>query len=684
MTGFREGPAGLSGLRCLACALMGARRRGAVWLAAVALLVAGACWLVPQAAFAAEGGSVSLGVSVRADEVAPEDGASGSVSLGVAVRPADLGLENIGDASGGSVLLGVEVKPAAMHRVSFVEYECDDFGNVKLETRRDLPAFTQEVRDGDCAIAPTGLTNGDFWLDGWYVGSPGGTIGERVDDLSSRPITGGTTYYCLWKKGYVVKLDPNNGARADGSAVFDGAVDGAGYVMVPRDVAFEEGGGTGDPDGYAAPEFPAATRVGYRFAGWYWADDTGIKDAYGRAVLKDADGSPVADAGTDDLGYDFFREYGADGGKTLYAKWELGPRVQIDLEGAQTAGGYAKLYCWPGRGYTLTSPAADKEIESGFLINDDTLPEGGLDITASLAITQNPTHQLSTKIFRGWGYEVQTGGALDERELVSCEKAGEDSFAYTLLPLALDYLADDISGWNSLSSPEEDPTAPAGSRRALWSALYDTARISVAAPFRVTFQKEVSVEGGTETRPYTADELEGKLGALPAIYSPKQGFYNRSTAGEGADRVPVSVYVSAIECVDKGAGSLFPCTTDDRRVLGLGETDSFIGALASGAATAIRFGYDDFLGANHATVGQDRSTWIVLPPAEEPAAGAEAVPSRELFFGLDLTKVKLNRGAIAMGGGAGSSSSSSSSSSAAQSSYVETLANVKYTYSVAL
>ena len=37
---------------------------------------------------------------------------------------------------------------------------------------------------------------------------------------------------------------------------------------------------------------------------------------------------------------------------------------------------------------------------------------------------------------------------------------------------------------------------------------------------------------------------------------------------------------------------------------------------------------------------------------------------------------------IAMGGGSGESGSSSSSSSAASSSYVETLANVKYTYSV--
>ncbi len=215
----------------------------------------------------------------------------------------------------------------------------------------------------------------------------------------------------------------------------------------------------------------------------------------------------------------------------------------------------------------------------------------------------------------------------------------------------------------------------------MWAALYDTARISVTAPFRVTFQKEVEVEGGEEVRPYTADELEGKLGALPQIYSPKQRFYNRSTAGEGASSVPVSVYVSAIECVDKGAGSLFPCTSDERRVLGLGETDSFIGG--AGATTALRFGYDSFLGANRVTAGADPSTWIVLPPAELPAEGGASAPSRELYFGLDLTKVKLNRGAIAMGGGSGESGSSSSSSSAASSSYVETLANVKYTYSVA-
>ncbi len=175
-------------------------------------------------------------------------------------------------------------------------------------------------------------------------------------------------------------------------------------------------------------------------------------------------------------------------------------------------------------------------------------------------------------------------------------------------------------------------------------------------------------------RPYTADELEGKLGTLSQIYSPKQGFYNRSTAGEGDASVSVSVYVSAIECIDKGAGSLFPCSTDDRRVLGLGETESFIGG--AGAQTALRFGYDPFLGQNRVAAGSDAATWIVLPPAPEPIAGGEAAASKELYFGLDLTKVSLNRGAIAMGG-------AGASSSAATTSYVETLANVKYTYSVA-
>ncbi len=615
---------------------------------------------------------MSLGMIVKGGQDA---GAGGSVELSVKVkakeRPAD---------AGNAVNLAINVKAAAIHQVSFVGYYCDEEGNVIVGddgAQQNETIEVQDVRHGGQATLPANLARSyeadggaqaECWVDGWYAYGPDGAL-QKVD-LADYEVTGGTTLVCYWKRGYVVRLDPNNGSDAGGGAVFDGIVGGGpeGHVAVARDVAFEEGSASGDPDGYVAPEFPEAERAGYVFKGWYWADGTGIKDSHGRAVLDEATGC-VAEAG-DTKGYDFFRTECADGRTpTLYAKWELGPRVRIDLEGAVTDSGTARLYCWPGRGYTLDAPAADKEVQDGFLVTSETLPAGGLDVTDALAITRNPTHALSTKVFKGWGYETTSDGTREQRELVSCERDDDDACTYWLLPLALDYLSDDIASWNDISSPEDEASAPAGSRRATWAALYDTARISVTAPFRVTFQKEAATEGGTEIRPYTADELEGKAGALPQIYSPAQPFYNRSSVGEGEESVPVSVYVSAIECVDKGAGTLFPCTTDDKRVLGLGETDAFIGG--AGAQTALRFGYDAASGANHASAGADAARWLVLPPAMTDAA-----PSKELYFGLDLTKVQLNRNAIVMGG-------TPISGSAAASSYVEALANVRYTYAVA-
>lgn len=467
---------------------------------------------------------------------------------------------------------------------------------------------------------------------------------------------------------YTIKLDPNNGTRAD---AFKGSVAPA-RLSVAVDSKYDKacdegtlGEYEGDkPQGISADVLAAvsAKRPGYVLDGWYWADDAKDPDQYGRAQLMSA---PV------DLGeladYDFVR---ANAGRTLYAKWKLGPRVRIDLEGAVTEGGYAKLYCWPGRGYTFAEPAIDKELEAGFVVS--TIDEGGLDVTAALGVTQNPAHQLSTKVFSSWGYETQgSSGALQQEKLITCEKngttggtTGTTRFAYRLMPAALAYATDEIETWRNISSPEEDPAAPAGSRRAMWSALYDTARISVAAPFRVTFQKEQpTAEGGATAVPYTADELD----VATRIYSAAQPFYNRSTAGEGDAAAPVSVYVSALECMDKGAGTLFPCTTDERRVLGLGDTDTFI--TDAGSPRALRFGYDAFLGQNRVSATANAATWIVLPPA-----GDDDTP-KQLYFGFDLTKVQLNRAAIMTAG--------ASSSADAVAGYVETLANVKYTYSVA-
>lgn len=658
---------------------------GAALLAIALLSAAIATCCAPSTAFADAGGSVPLGINVKAGTAT---GSGGSVELGVKVEAGEL--PSGGD---GEVLLGINVKAAEVHQVSFVGYYCDEHGGVIEDdgVQRKETIEVQAVRHGGHASEPGNLERTDadgtrYWVDGWYAYGQDGTGAQTMErvNLDTYEVTGGTTFFCYWKKGYVVRLDANNGSTADGTPVFDGEVDGANssFVAVERDVDFEGAHDSGDPEGYDAPAFPAATRPGYVFAGWYWADESGLKDHYGRVELREATGDPVASA-EDEKGYDFFREHCAGGATpTLYAKWVLAPLVRIELEGATGTGADTgvNLWFWPGRGYALSQPALDKEIEAGFILRHDDVPESGLDVTETLAIAGNPHPSYPAQAFRGWGYSVQgETGQADPVELVSCKKGEDGAFSYLLGSRVFDYMTDDME-YSGPADADDMAGAPAGQKKATWQALFDAARISVTAPFEVTFQKKGASYASDETDvvAFALDELEGKLG-WNWIESIEQRFYNKSSIGSGEESAPVTVYVSAIECIDVGASAIFPLRDDasDKKVFSLYE-EGMLGGGAGGAiggegpsGPSLRFGYATDGGANKATANASNPVeWMRLPPAEGDAC------SKELYFGLDLSKVRLNRSAIAMG------APPSSSASAVVSQYVAGLANIKYTYSV--
>ncbi len=688
MNFFREGPMGPGSVR--SCVTL---------VAAAVLLVAALACAVPGVAFASGGGSVSLGVSVKSGQDA---GTTGSVELGVKA-----GALQLPAPSGNEVMLGINVKAAEMHQINFVGYYCDEQGNVIEEggVQKKETIEVQRVRQGDAVTVPANLERSDaasgteYWVDGWYAYVPDGRGGVAIEhvDLATYQATSDATIFCYWKKGYVIRLDPNNGTGADGGAVFDGTVGdeatSSGYVAIERDVAFEETSDTGSPDGYDPAEhvFPQAQRPGYVFKGWYWGAEDDPRDAYGRVPLADADAEPIVAVDNAGMGYDFFRDSCTEGTgdsarivpKTLYAKWELAPCMQISLEDAAGSGAdvWVSLWFWPGRGYAFERPVADKEIEPSFVVARGDVPDAGLDVTDRLHIAYNPTPAYSTQVFSGWGYATQgPGGGLEPVELISCQRssggnAGADagSFVYLMSPRVLDYVDDDIN-WTG--------PVDAGGTKTEWVALFDTAQISVSAPFQVTFQKKGASydTGATDVEPYAPDELERDLG-WTWVESIEQPFTNKSSVSQDAGSVPVSVYVSGIECVDMGASSLFPSSDGaaDKRVFGLYEMAVLGGGAGGNArptdATMISFGYADDRGANKVVVdARDPSKWIKLPPA---AAGGI---SKKLYFGLDLTKVTLNRSAIALGGTG--SGSSSDGSAAGASSYVASLANVKYTYSV--
>lgn len=660
-------------------AFMKAQAALATMLLAVVLAAFGACWVAPTPAFADGGGEVALGIVVKGAQEQTAQGGSVELAVKLAAKDAPVAVE-------GAVDLLVNVKARPVHRISFVGYYCDEEGNVVLNDDGSQKKETIEVQDvveGGRVSVPTNLARTDergteYWVDGWYSYD---ALGKPYQiDVETYEAAAGATIFCYWKQGYAVKLDPNNGQDAStGAAVFDGTVEKA-YVSVERDLAFEQEHPMGDPDGFTPPAFPAATRAGYVFKGWYWADPSGVHDHHGRAELDEATGV-VADA-DDAKGYDFFREHCADAVPTLYAKWEVAPLVKVQLEEARGAqqDEWIDLWFWPGRGYSLQRPVADKEIEPGFVIGRDDVPEEGLDVTAGLNIAYNPAPRYSTQVFSGWGYEVQgDAGALVPIELVSAHKAeGQDGFTYTLGPLAFDYVNSKLQ-WTGPAADDNDPSAPAGQKVATWTPLFDFAHISVTAPFEVVFQKkgDAWATDATDVDAYTADELDRKSG-WTWVESIEQSFYNRSSAGEGEESVPVSVYVSGIECVDTGAGSLIPSAdgASDKRVFSLYDTPLLGGgtggnaSLGAASAKAVSFGYATDRDANKVIVGaNDPASWIVLDPAGNDDA------AEVLYFGLDLTKVRLNRSAIALGSPPGSDSDAASS-------YKAPLANVKYTYSV--
>ncbi len=680
---FREGPAGpgslrprdeISSLRTFGAPVemtlgesasrvrRGSRGRtlpGMALLAAALLLaVAVACAMPAASAFADGGGEVQLGINVEA--IGAGVGQGGSVELGAKVaakgRPA---------SGANEVELAINMKAASIHQVSFVGYYCDESGNVIEEegSPQRETIEVQDVRHGGHAAAPANLARtydagggaqAECWVDGWYAYGAGGAL-QKVD-LATYEVTGGTTLVCYWKRGYVVRLDPNNGADSTGAPVFDGAVAGAssGYVAVPRDAAFEEGNTTGDPGGYAAPELPEATRAGYRFAGWYWADPTGIKDAHGRAILKDIDGDPVAAADAE-LPYDFFREHCADGASpTLYAKWEIPneARVRIHLADARRSGvADVDVWFWQGRGYALERPEADKEVTPGFVITSKDEAPDPLD----LGIDQNPTPPSSTQYFAGWGYQVSDVTPMELRYLITCVRQPADAdstkaaytYAFGDWMFNRDYLDADSMTWTAATDADDATGAPSGQRLVTWAALFKTAKINVSAPFRVTFTKERGTDPAAH-EPYMADDLTWTGDKTePWVMSAEQPFTNSGDT---------DVYVSRIECVDAGAAALFPEGAKGIRVFSLGTSQA-----TPESGQAIFFGYAGE-GKDVSVGAADPTKWIVL----KNASGANRTL---LYFGLNIHDAGFNRDGVILGDDENAS-------------YTAGLANVKYTYSV--
>lgn len=625
-----------------------------VALLAAALLVAVALGLaVPHLAHADGGGSVGLGISVKGG---PDAAAGGSVELGAKVAAKDRPA-----AAGDAVELAINVRAAEVHQVSFVGYYCDEAGDVVIDddgSQKKETIEVQDVRHGGHAALPGNLVRTsddgvDYWVDGWYAYGPDGSLAKV--DLASYEVTGGATLVCYWKRGYVIRLDANNGSRA---ADFKGEVPSPGCITVPRDGDYDaDEDGHPEPAGVEFADVPKATRPGYVFKGWYWGETlvgVGVStNKYGQANLDEGAGCVVDPDAEGELSYRFVRD---NAGRTLYAKWELAPVVEVRLQDGRDAADEETiaLWFWPGRGYATTRPVTSASEPNAEVAASVVDAPGAI---APRELAHNPLPPYSTQYFCGWGYgkASSVGGSLVDDVLVSAVQDASGSWGYALTARAFGdpYVGEGLS-WKGFRTEEDAAT---GAMTTVWDALFETAHIRVKAPFEVTFQKkgagydEETNPGAVE--PYGLDELECSPGETSRwIQSLPQRFTNLS------DR---DVYVSGVEVVDVGASAILPG--------GIGKKPFRLYCEENSPAhdpKAIAFGYTAASSANQTTVSAyDPDAWIVLrAPTDE---GEQ--PAR-LFYGLDLVQAAFDRSAIAVGDDE-------------RGSYVAKLANVKYTYSVA-
>ncbi len=645
-----------------------------VWLlAAVALAVPSALALPGMPAWA-QGGSVAIGVSVESSQAPLPGGSRGSVDISVSVGHDASGVPS---AAPGSVPIGVSVGYLLNQSVTFVGHYCTEDGAVDASRAPEV-IMGSPVEYGHSPVAPDDAllrrtydlgdgTTLDYWVDGWYLEDPSQSASAAAGSLADITMQGDPVIiHFLWKKGYAIKLDANNGTDDDAAAAFGGTVAGASFVSVPRQVD--------DPDGFTSGAFPKATRPGYEFAGWYWADEASGTDKYGRAILADAEGDPVVAPDNAGMPWRFFEEHA---GRVLYAKWNVAAPVRIELADARDADmNYGiDLWFWPGRGYALSQPAPDLELTPEVIVTGEQV----LDLSA---VAHNPVPAASSEAFGGWGYAnaIKTDSGFKDDTLIACTKIEDASgkggrYEYRLTARAFVDAYVNMDGW-TWQDVDHTATGADGMLTTTWDALFEPVQIRVRAPFEVTFEK-ADVDGGYDpdtnpdaVLPYAMDELEWSTDDPQWISSLEQRFANLSKR---------SVYISGIECVNVGASAILPGGANGQKLFSLSEA---AGAFEPGDAnkTAIMFGYAQAGSSNVATVNPyDDETWIVLPvlasagtaaDASGGGSGAGATYSKRLWYGLDLKNAAFDRAAIAVGDDSGASS------------YVAKLANVKYTYSV--
>lgn len=609
------------------------------------------CLLAPASALA-DAGTVDLGLALERP-VEPADG--GTVELGLEVGTPLL----TGAPQAGTVELGIEVAWGSYARVAFVGYELDGDGNVDKGSRRLLSEGTVE-RGGLASVPGSADRRGDgFFTDGWYATDPadsaGDNLGARVDLRD--PVECDAVYYCVWRSGYAVGVDLNDGLPEDCAHAPQAEFGGMTQISATG----------GEVLSYA--DSPKPTRPGYEFMGWHLAAEGDDPVNGGRALGEEVFGPSEGELSADDV------QRMSEQGTVLYAKWAPREAVRIDLTDAPggVAGrpydGKVSVWLWPGRGYTTTDPICREGAANptGALAAERGLAAAAGERVAVVrdSIAAVPKPPYKTQHFAGWG--TGAGEDAEKTVLLACVRV-EGGYAFELTQAAVD----------AMGGIGAD---------AAWDPIYKTARISVDAPFRVTF---------TDVRRESSlGELEdwdeaGDAGALKGVYGAafksedlaarKASSGQTKTAGVN-DSLLLSpqvftnlssdcdVYVSSLECEGVAAPTLLPNGSAGGFVFSL--TEGPVGSFPAVAdeSSAVVFGYAGIASSASVPESAPDAKKIVLRARTD----SEEYPSI-LWYALDLKASGFDESKVAL--------YASEAQRDDGSSYEIVLANVRYTYSV--
>lgn len=262
------------------------------------------------------------------------------------------------------------------------------------------------VKEGGTVTFPEASRDGYTFL-GWFTAAEGGEAASE-----STAITGDVTYFAHWEeipaKVYTITLDPQGGVN--NAAVTDGGIKAE--------------------EGTKVTEFPAPTRDGYTFLGWYtrptggfkvasvtvrsdvtlyahWSDNTQAPEQVSTLLLNKS--SLTIQYGTSPLGLTY--KYGPAGAENAEFVWtSSNPNVIAVVENTAADGTVTQGFRYTGIGETtMTIATRDGSISDSCVVTVVPASTASTGTGTGTGVTTGPTGSYNPGTGTGTGTGSGTG-----------------------------------------------------------------------------------------------------------------------------------------------------------------------------------------------------------------------------------------------------------------------------------